>query len=47
MPLDDKNKNSGVSGAATAATSTLGNLTGGVTRTAGGVLGAAGTGLGT
>ncbi|KAF2150109.1 glycoside hydrolase family 18 protein [Myriangium duriaei CBS 260.36] len=40
------NKNSGASGAATAVTSTLGNLVGGVSRTAGGVVGAAGRGLG-
>ena len=44
MPLD--NKNSGASGAATAVTSTLGNLVGGLSNTAGGIVGATGRGLG-
>lgn len=45
MPLDN-NKNSGVSGAATAVTSTVGNGVGGLSRTIGGIVGATGRGLG-
>lgn len=45
MPLDG-NKNSGATGVATTATSALGNGVGGVTRTVGDVVGAAGRGMG-
>ncbi|KAI1777410.1 hypothetical protein F4818DRAFT_439766 [Hypoxylon cercidicola] len=40
------NQDSGVTGAAKFVTSTIGNVAGGVGRTAGGVVGAAGRGLG-
>ena len=42
----NNNSNNGVTGAATAVTSTLGNAVGGVSRTLGGVVGAAGRGVG-
>lgn len=47
MPIgQSSNNNTGVEGAAKGLTSTLGNLTGGILKTAGGVVGSVGTGLG-
>lgn len=45
MPIGQSN-NGGAEGAAKGVTSTLGNLTGGVVKTAGGLVGTAGEGLG-
>ena len=46
MPLDNKNQNTGVTGAGKMVTSTIGNTVGGLTNTVGGIVGAAGRGLG-
>lgn len=46
MPLDNKSSSNGMTGAATAVTSTVGNGVGGVLGTVGGVVGVVGRGVG-